>query len=501
MTDATRAKLAELRRKGIDPYPEQSRKDLSNRDFLGKFKALVKSKKRPWLAGRVMGVRRHGALTFFDVADWSGKVQLLCNQKASPDQLTLIGATKKYSDLSMVELGDFIAAHGGAFLPKTKQPTLAVVEWKFLAKSLKNFPKEYYKVRDEELLSRSPYLRTIFYGEDRAVFETRFTIISLLRQVLTERGFLEVETPNLQTHYGGALAKPFTTRLEALKQQLFLRIAPELYLKKMIAGGFEKIFEIGKDFRNEGIDREHNPEFTVMELYWAYQDRDGMMEFTQAIVQDVVKRLNLGQGIKGMNRPFQGQRINFASKSWPRLKFVELIRERTGLDYFETSLENFLDYAKKQGIASDLLRSDLGQAKFVSKGKIADEIFKTIRPTLIQPTFVIDHPKELSPLAKAHPDNPELTARFQLYLGGLEMANAWAELNDPVDEEERFREQAALAKKGDSEAHPFDETFIEALEYGMPPTAGLGIGLDRLVMLLTDQPSLRKVIYFPFVRE
>jgi lysyl-tRNA synthetase class 2 len=391
-------------------------------------------------------------------------------------------------------MGDFISVFGIAFLPKSKEKSILIERYILLAKCLKNFPKDYYKVRDEELLSRNPYLRTIFYPEDKEIFDKRFYIIRLLREILWEKGFIEVETPILQTHYGGALAKPFKTYLDALDLPLYLRIAPELYLKKMIVGGFEKIFEIGKNFRNEGIDREHNPEFTMMELYYAYCDRDNLMKFVEDLLKELVKRFNKKFAKKESYLiEYQGNKINFGKK-WKRIKYVEIIKKYTGLDYFKNTLDDFLKFAEKNQIEFN--------PKIITKGKIVDEIFKKlIRKNLIQPTFLIDHPKEISPLAKLNPKNPQLTLRFQGYIGGLEIINAFAELNDPIDQKQRFEEQARALDKGDEEAHPYDETFIEALEYGMPPTAGLGIGIDRLVVILTNSKYLREVIYFPFVKE
>jgi lysyl-tRNA synthetase class 2 len=262
----------------------------------------------------------------------------------------------------------------------------------------------------------------------------------------------------------------------------------------MIVGGFEKIFEIGKNFRNEGIDREHNPEFTMMELYYAYCDRDNLMKFVEDLLKELVKRFNKKFAKKESYLiEYQGNKINFGKK-WKRIKYVEIIKKYTGLDYFKNTLDDFLKFAEKNQIEFN--------PKIITKGKIVDEIFKKlIRKNLIQPTFLIDHPKEISPLAKLNPKNPQLTLRFQGYIGGLEIINAFAELNDPIDQKQRFEEQARASEKGDEEAHPYDETFIEALEYGMPPTAGLGIGIDRLVVILTKSKYLREVIYFPFVKE
>jgi lysyl-tRNA synthetase class 2 len=477
--------LEKIRKLNIDPYPEKSKRDYVINDVLKNFNKFLRNKKGFWLAGRIMAIRDHGNIIFIDLKDESGKIQGILRKDV----------TKKFNLFSEIfKMGDFISVFGIAFLPKSKEKSILIERYILLAKCLKNFPKDYYKVRDEELLSRNPYLRTIFYPEDKEIFDKRFYIIRLLREILWEKGFIEVETPILQTHYGGALAKPFKTYLEALDLPLYLRIAPELYLKKMIVGGLEKIFEIGKNFRNEGIDREHNPEFTMMELYYAYCDRDNLMKFVEDLLKELVKRFNKKFTKKESYLiEYQGNKINFGKK-WKRIKYVEIIKKYTGLDYFKNTLDDFLKFAEKNQIEFN--------PKIITKGKIVDEIFKKlIRKNLIQPTFLIDHPKEISPLAKLNPKNPQLTLRFQGYIGGLEIINAFAELNDPIDQKQRFEEQARALEKGDEEAHPYDETFIEALEYGMPPTAGLGIGIDRLVAILTNSKYLREVIYFPFVKE
>ena len=469
----------------IDPYPEKCKRDFIIGELLENFNRFLKANKKIWIVGRVMAIRDHGNIIFIDIKDESGKIQAIIKKDY----------TNKFEIFNEIfDIGDFINIYGVLYLPKTKEKSILVKKYELLAKSLKNFPKEYYKVKDEELLVRCPYLKTIFYKEYKEIFDKRFLIIRLLREILWEKGFVEVETPILQTHYGGALAKPFITKLDALDIKLYLRIAPELYLKKMIVGGYEKIFEIGKNFRNEGIDREHNPEFTMMELYYAYCDREKLMKFVEDLLKELVLRFNKHLGNKNCYIvDFQGNRINFKNK-WKRIKYTNIIKEYTGLDYFKNSLEDFIEFAKRKEIEFN--------PKIVTKGKIVDEIFKKlIRKNLIQPTFVIDHPIEISPLAKRNPKNPDLTLRFQGYFGGLEVINAFAELNDPIDQKNRFLQEAEQVKRGDEEAHPYDETFIEALEYGMPPTAGLGIGIDRLVMVLTNSKSLKDVIYFPFVRE
>ena len=464
-------------------YPESVPSKTQIDYFLDNFNKFLKNKKKIWLIGRVMTIREHGKISFIKLQDFYGQVQIVLKDESLKD----------YSNcLSSIKIGDFVGFYGKAFLPQSKEKSLMAEKWILAAKSVKNFPKEYYKIKDEELLTREPYLKTIFYPEEKQTFYLRYVLIQELRQILWKEGFLEVETPILQSHYGGALANPFITYLQAIKEPLYLRIAPEIYLKKMLVGGFEKIFEIGKNFRNEGIDREHNPEFTMMELYWAYQNREGLMKFTEKLIKNLIKRYNQLTGKKGLKIEFQNLKIDL-SKKWQIYKYVYLIREKTGLDYFKNSLEEFLNFAKDNSIEFN--------PKIITKGKIVDEIFKKlIRPKLISPCFLIDHPRDISPLAKSHPDDSRLTLRFQIYLAGFEIVNAFSELNDPVDQKERFLESQKELEKGDIEAHPFDESFISALEYGMPPTAGLGIGLDRLFTIILNKRSIQDIIYFPFVR-
>lgn len=467
----------------INFYPEKVPLKTNIDFFIKNFNKFLKNKKKIWLIGRVMAFREHGKITFLKIQDFYGQLQIILKEDTTGD----------YSEfLENVKIGDFFAFYGFAFLPKTKEKSLLTKKWLLVSKSLKNFPKEYYKIKNEELLVRNPYLKTIFYPEEKFTFYYRFKLIEELRKILWKEGFIEVETPILQTHYGGALARPFITYLEALKEKLYLRIAPEIYLKKMLVGGFEKIFEIGKNFRNEGIDKEHNPEFTMMELYWAYQHREGLMNFTQDLIKKLVKIYNGWKKRKDLKIEYQDKIIDLGGK-WKVYKYVDLFKKEVGLDYFEDDFQKFLDLAKELNIEI--------QPKITSRGKIADELFKKlVRPKLINPTFLIDHPKEISPLAKLNPQDPRLTLRFQLYLGGFEIANAFAELNDPVDQKERFEQTSELLKKGDIEAHPYDETFIEALEYGMPPTAGLGIGLDRFLTIILNKKSIQDIIYFPFIK-
>lgn len=476
-------KLKIIKDLGIDPYPSVVAYPYDMSKFIKNFNKFLKSKKKVWLAGRVMAIREHGKISFIKLQNFLSSIQIVVKKDF----------TKEYDKLiKILDIGDFFGFYGYAFLPESKEKSLLAEKWCLMSKSIKNFPKEYYKVRNEELLVRAPYLKTIFYEEDRIAFYYRFKLIQRLREILWKEGFLEVETPILQTHYGGALARPFITYCDSLKENLYLRIAPEIYLKKMLVGSFEKIFEIGKDFRNEGIDKEHNPEFTMIELYFAYQNREGLMKFTQKIIQELIKSYNSWIGKNDLKIKFKEYEIDFGGE-WKVLKYIPLIKEATGLDYFENSLEEFIKFAKKEKIEFN--------PKIITKGKIVDEIFKKIiRPNLIQPTFLIDHPKDISPLAKSDPNDPRITLRFQIYIGGFEIANAFSELNDPIDQKERFEESFKLLKKGETEAHPYDETFIEALEYGMPPTAGLGIGLDRLIAIILNRRSIQDIIYFPLVK-
>ncbi|BCX15279.1 MAG: lysine--tRNA ligase [Candidatus Parcubacteria bacterium] len=476
-------KLKMIKDLGINPYPDTVPKPLAIEKLVNNFDKLIKQQKKVWLGGRVMSLREHGKITFLNLKDFSGKVQIIIKAELIPNYEQF---------LKIIDIGDIVLFYGEAFLTKTKEKSLLASKWCLGAKVLKNFSNEYYKVKDEELLLRHPYLRTIFYDETKTVFYHRFKLLESLRKILWQEGFLEVETPILQLKYGGALAKPFVTYLESLKEKLYLRIAPEISLKKMLVGGFEKIFEIGKNFRNEGIDREHNPEFTMIELYWAYQNLEGLMRFTEKILKKLIKQYNQWRGQNNLAINFNNYVIDL-DKKWQRYEYISLFKEITGLDYFHNSLQDFINFASKNDIHLN--------PKVMNKGKIADEIFKKkIRPQLVQPTFLLYHPKDISPLAKAHPQNDNLTLRFQLYLGGFEIANAFAELNDPLDQKERFEKEARVLRKGDAEAHPFDETFIEALEFAMPPAAGLGIGLDRLFTILLNKKNIQDIIYFPFMR-
>jgi len=466
-------KIQQLRRQGIDPYPEMVKRQFTIKEVLEHFNLWLKTKKSVSLVGRIFSIRGHGGVVFCDLKDETGKIQLVL--KADLLKSEKMAFFEKYFDL-----GDFLNASGALYLTQKGEKSLLVKSFTLIGKSLRPLPKTWFGLEDEEERFRKRYLDLLENTEIKQRFTLRSKMIMAIREFLNQKGYLEVETPILQTIYGGANAKPFLTKLEALKIKLYLRIAPELYLKRLLVGGFEKIYEIGKNFRNEGMDREHNPEFTMMELYSAYQTRSDLMQLTKDLVQMLAKK-------------FQKEVDNsslFKSR-WLIKDFEELLESKTGLN-FQNSQAQWINKAKELKIENI--------NPHTSVEKIADLIFKKIRKDFSEPFFLINHPLEISPLAKKDPKNPKKTLRFQLILNGWEVANGFSELNDPLDQKERFLKQQAMKKQGDKEAHPQDKDFIEALEYGMPPAAGLGIGLDRLIAVLTHAPSVKEVIFFPFMR-
>ena len=436
-------KLTAIKKAGINPYPTKSNKTHEVRAVLTDFAKLASDKTKVILCGRLRSIREHGGLTFFNFEDGTGSIQALLNREK-------IGE-KKYQFFSdSFDIGDFIEVAGTLFTTKRGENTVEVDDFRILAKSLSPLPEKWHGLQDVEERFRKRYLDILMNPEVKETFKKRSEIIAQLRQILQEQGFMEVETPILQPIPGGALAKPFKTHLNALDMDLYLRVAPELYLKRLLVAGFEKIYEIGRCFRNEGMDAYHNPDFTMLELYWAYQNRDGLMEFAEKTISDLVKK------VKGTTQiTYQGKKIDFKTP-WKRVKFDDLVKEK--------------------------------------KGAGLDECFKeTCRRDIIQPTFVVDHPSELTLLAKAKENDPKHSDRFQLVVGGIEMINGFSELNDP-------QEQAKMFERADIELERKDRDFLEALEYGMPPAAGLGIGIDRLIILLTDCHSLREAILFPTMR-
>jgi len=485
-------KLKNIKDKGINPYPASTKRNYSL--FLAKqnFKELSDSKKEIVLAGRVVAKREHGALTFCVLDDGTERLQLFLKKD-------VLGEDDYDFFVSNIESGDFIEARGILFITKRGEETLNLTSFKVLSKALLPLPEKWHGLTDIEERYRKRYLDTLMNKDVKEKIIKRSQLIKAMRDFLNKDGFLEVETPILQTLAGGALAKPFETHLNALDMDMFLRIAPELYLKRLLVGGFEKVYEIGRCFRNEGMDATHNPDFTMMECYAAYQDYNDFMDMTERMVQYIVKEVNgnsLEVEYSKKTKDDKGEEnnkeiISFKGK-FPKVEFISLLKEYTGIDYDALSEEELLKEARR-------LKVDIPKGS--NKGKIADEIYKDlVRPNIVQPIFMINHPIELSPLAKKMESDSSKVERFQLVVAGFEVANAFSELNDPQDQLERFEEQEKNAEKGDDESQKMDEDFIEALKYGMPPAAGLGIGVERLVALLTDSHHIREVILFPTMR-
>ncbi len=488
-----REALEALRALGIDPYPPE-RWDVTH--HAADIKARYRDEEADrWqtvsLAGRIMGKRLMGKAAFLELQDFSGRIQLYVrrDEVCPGEDKTLYNKVIK----KLLDIGDIVGVRGSVFRTKTGEVSVRVQEFKLLAKALRPLPvvkekdgKRFYDVRDPEFRYRQRYVDLIINPRSRWVFLQRTKLLRTIRDFLNERGYLEVETPILQPVYGGASARPFKTFHNALKMRLFLRIANELYLKRLIVGGFDAVYEFSRDFRNEGMDRFHNPEFTVMELYVAYKDYLWMAELMEEMVERVAVALH--------GRPtitYGEHTISFA-RPWKRVTFYGAIKEFTGEDVSGLSEEALRARAKAWGLEVD---------ETMGKGRLLDEIFgEKVEPHLIDPTFVMDYPVELSPLAKRHRDNPALTERFEVICAGKEIINAFSELNDPLDQRRRFEEQMGLRAKGDEEAMVIDEDFLRALEYGMPPTAGVGLGIDRLTMLMTDAHSIQDVILFPHMR-
>ena len=478
-------KLKALIKTGFEAYPAHSSRDTDMALAQRNFSDWSQSKKIITIAGRIMSLRVQGGIIFVDLRDFSGDLQLVFKK----DNLNDFETTQNYLDI-----GDFIEARGYLFKTQRGENSLLVENWKLLAKTLRPLPSEWYGLKDAEERFRRRYLDLLMNDDVKKRFIERSQIIQAMREFFNSYGFLEVETPILQNLAGGALARPFKTKLNALKMDLYLRIAPELYLKRLIVAGFEKIYEIGKCFRNEGMDRSHNPEFTMMELYWAYQDYEGLMSFIEDLVIYILKNA-FPETKNPLLINYGGQLINF-KKPWSRKDFKELIKEYSGLDMNKAEEKEILEKMK----ASNLEITE--ETKKQNKWELLDEVYKKIcLPKIIQPTFIIHHPLNLSPLAKLREENPREVQRFQVIAGGIEYANGYSELNDPIDQAKRFKEQEARRRAGNQEAARYDKDYVEALEYGMPPTAGVGIGMDRLVMLLANAPSIKEIIFFPLMRK
>ena len=429
-------------------------------------------------AGRVMSIRKHGKASFVHLEDDSGRLQLYFSFDS-------LGEDKYEWFKKWVDTGDFLGIEGYPFRTKRGELSLLVTEFKLLSKALRPLPEKWHGLKDTEVRYRQRYLDMIANPEVREVFRKRAKIIKTFREVLESHGTLEVETPILSPIAGGANAKPFITYHNALGINLYLRIATELYLKRLIVGMYERVYEIGKNFRNEGIDSMHNPEFTAMEVYWAYANYEDMMNLTEEII------VACADAMGGRQLPYGEHIINY-EPPFRRATMVDLVKEHCGIDFLSITDEDARRLAKEKGL--DIRGNE-------SRLLIMTEFFDNfVEEKLIQPTFVLGYPVEISPLAKRDPDNPDFTRRFELFICGAEVANAFSELNDPLDQRERFLDQLKKKEAGDEEAHAFDEDFITALEHGLPPTGGLGIGIDRLTMFLTNSSSIRDVILFPTMR-
>ena len=471
-------KAKRLKDSGINPYPIEVKRTCEISKALKNFDSLSKKEKEIILVGRMKTVRAHGGLTFIDFEDGTGKIQgLIAKNK--------VGEEFYKTFLEMFDVGDFIQARGTLFETKRGEKTMQIVDCKIIAKSLRPLPEKWHGLKDVEERFRKRYLDLIFSPEVKNNFIIRSNFIKELRNFLNDEGFLEVETPILQLLYGGARAKPFKTHVNAMDLDVYLRISPELYLKRLLVGGFEKVYEIGKCFRNEGIDKFHNPDFTMIEFYWAYADYKQLMKMTERMFQKVITNVMGSTEIE-----YNEQKISFAGE-WERIEFFALLEKYTGIKYEEINEEALLKKGKELGV-------DIPEG--ADKPNIADEIYKKYcRPKLIQPTFVIHHPKGFQPLAKSF-DKDKL-ASFALIVSGVEVVNAFSELNDPIEQEERLKSQEKLFSGGFEEAQRSDDDFIEALEYGMPPAAGFGMGIDRIVSIITNSSSLREVILFPLMKD
>lgn len=478
-----KAKLATLREAGIDPYPHTYTPTHQSSQVKGDYSRY--QGQTVSVAGRIISLRRMGRASFFHIQDAQGQIQIYVRQED-------IGR-EHYEHFKLYDLGDIVGVEGEVFKTKTEEISIHTREITLLAKNIRPLPvvkrrgsQVFDAFEDKELRYRYRHLDLIVNPHVRQVFIKRAKIITALRNYLDQRGFLEVETPVLQPLYGGANARPFTTHHHTLDRKLYLRIADELYLKRLIIGGFDRVYELAKCFRNEGMDRNHNPEFTALEFYQAYGDYEAMM----TLVEDLVKTVAAAVG--SLSLTWGSMQIDL-NKPFPRIPILELLEEATGYD---------LSAADEDQLRSILQERELTVPEQATYGHLLDELMRRlVEPQLIQPTFVIDYPKAVSPLAKTHRSgDTTLVERFELFIGGAEFANAFTELNDPLDQRERFQTQAALRKAGDEEAQPIDEDFIQALECGMPPTGGVGMGVDRLVMLLTGQRWIKDVILFPVLR-
>ena len=482
--ESRRQKLSALRAKGINPYPNRVQRTHTIADALGNFDVLQSDQRDIILTGRIRFMRDMGKAAFAQIEDGTGQIQIYF-------RINDIGEDA-YKTLKLLDVGDFVQVCGFFFITRTGERTLHVKEYQILSKALRPLPEKYHGLEDVEVRQRKRYLDLVANGEEaKQIFVIRSRTISAMRRYLDEQGFLEVETPILQPLYGGATARPFITHHNTLDRDLYLRIAVELYLKRLIVGGFDRVYEIGRDFRNEGIDRSHNPEFTMMECYQAYADYNDIMKLVEEMVCYIANQ------VKGSSHiVYQGTEIDL-TPPWKRVRLLDAIEEFTGIDVDQ--------YPDKESLATAMRENGYDADPKLGRGRLIDDLkgimFRKGNAALRQAIFLTDYPLDVSPLAKQHAEIPGLVERFQPFVGGLELGNAFTELNDPLDQRTRFEDQMRQRAQGDEEAQVLDEDFLEALEVGMPPTGGLGIGIDRLVMLFSDQESIRDVILFPTMRK
>jgi len=484
IAEQRRKKLNQIRARGIDPYPHQYQRTHTTQEALAWLVQMEGESRTETptvsVAGRVMANRAMGKTSFIDIHDSSGKLQLYLRSDFLDE-----ASIKLLKD---VDIGDIVGASGKLLRTKTREPSLRVETFTMLAKSLQPLPEKWHGLSDVDTRFRQRYLDLISNHEIKGIFKVRSQVIGAIRQFLNQRGYIEVETPVLQPSAGGALARPFITHHHTLDQDFYLRIALELHLKRLIIGGLDKVYELGRTFRNEGVSTKHNPEFTMLESYEAYADYTDIMKMLEEMVSSV------SQQVLGTNKVKVGENTIDFQPPWPRLTLREAIIEYGGID--------FINFPDVESLRTEMTRLGMEVDPQKDRGRLIDELISTfVEPKLIQPTFLIDYPVEMSPLAKLKPGDDRLVERFEAFAGGMEIGNAFTELNDPVEQRQRFIEQIKSRPGENEETWTIDQDFLLALEYGMPPTGGLGVGIDRLVMLLTGQQSIREVILFPQLRE
>lgn len=470
-------KRQELIDAGVSPYPAEARRTHTTAELLASFEELQTSKQGVIIVGRVLAMRRHGAVSFIDVSDAYGKVQVQLSRENLDN----------FEKTAMIDAGDFVQITGRAIMTERGMQTLLADSWHWLAKNIRPLPDKRHGLKNPEKRYRRRALDLLQNEESRRPIIVKSEAIDWLRKYLKGAGFLEVETPILQPQAGGAAAQPFVTHHNSLNTDLYLRIAPELYLKRLLVGGLERVFEIGRNFRNEGMDREHNPEFTMAEFYWAYADYEDLMDFTEQMLSELVKDVT-----GSFSLPHNSSTLEFATP-WRRVKFFEIMQEVFGVDVLTQK-----DIGVYEAIFTE---RKLELPKVRTFNKLVDELYKeVIRPTLVQPTLLYDYPVELAPLAKTKAQDPRVAEVMQLVVSGMELVKAYSELNDPVEQRERFIRQQENRAQGDLEAAEIDEDYLRTMEYGMPPAAGWGMGIDRLATLLANAPSIRDTITFPLLK-